>query len=76
MTMRVLEASKCLELDSIKGAALRVPSIKPLDMEAVRSETEWAAQLVVVAEVDTVVEGLGEAVDAELMRGGTISRFR
>lgn len=70
MTMRVLEASKRLERDSIKCAVPHVPTIKPLDVEAVRSEAERAGRLGVVAERHTVAGGLGEGVATELVRDG------
>jgi len=75
MTMRALEAAKRLRADGIHCAVLHVPTIKPLDAARIRDEAAKAGRLVVVAENHTRIGGLGEAVAAELMRGGIHPRF-
>ena len=62
MTMRALEAAKELAGDGVDAAVLHVPTIKPLDNEAILREAAKPGRLVVVAENHTVIGGLGEAV--------------
>ncbi|OKO83802.1 transketolase family protein [Bradyrhizobium sp. NAS96.2] len=76
MTMRALEAAKELASDGVDAAVLHVPTIKPLDHEAILREAGKPARLVVVAENHTVIGGLGEAVAAFLMRSGVHPTFR
>ena len=76
MTMRVLEAAESLAADNVKAAVLHVPTIKPLDADAILREAGKGGRLVVVAENHTVVGGLGEATAALLMRGGVSASFR
>jgi transketolase len=47
---------------------LHVPTIKPLDEEAILTECRKSGRLVVVAENHTVIGGLGEAVAGTLLR--------
>lgn len=68
MTMRALEAAKRLEADRIDVAVLHVPTIKPLDGEAIEREAARTGRMVIVAENHSVVGGLGEAVAGVLMR--------
>ncbi|MBB5539104.1 transketolase family protein [Rhizobium giardinii] len=68
MTMRALEAAKALQKDGVDVAVLHVPTIKPLDEQAILAECRKQNRLVVVAENHTVIGGLGEAVAATLMR--------
>lgn len=68
MTMRALEAAKLLQADRVDVAVLHVPTIKPLDTEAILREAGRAGRMVVVAENHSVIGGLGEAVAALLMR--------
>lgn len=75
MTMRVLEAAKALAGDGIRCAVLHVPTIKPLDVETIRSEAQKTGRMVVVAENHTVVGGLGEAIAGDLLRHGLCPRF-
>mgnify|MGYP000156222618 CR=1 FL=1 len=70
MTMRVLAASEALQQDNISCAVLHVPTIKPLDAEAIRREAGKSGRLVVIAENHTQIGGLGEAVMRELMLNG------
>jgi transketolase len=76
MTMRALEAAKALEDDLVNAAVLHVPTIKPLDADAIIREAGKSGRLVVVAENHTVIGGLGEAVAALLMRSGVHPAFR
>lgn len=76
MTMRALQAAEALEADGVQVAVLHVPTLKPLDTEAIRREAAKAGRLVVVAENHTIVGGLGEAVAGELMRAGIHPPFR
>ncbi|TIT70519.1 MAG: transketolase family protein, partial [Mesorhizobium sp.] len=76
MTMRVLEAAKALEADRIGCAVLHVPTIKPLDTDAILAAAGRTGRMVVVAENHTLIGGLGEGVAALLMRGGVTPVFR
>ncbi|HYZ34257.1 MAG TPA: transketolase C-terminal domain-containing protein, partial [Crenalkalicoccus sp.] len=77
MTMRALETAKLLEVDRVKLAVLHVPTIKPLDEEAILCEARRGGRLVVVAENHTIIGGLGEAIAAALLRAGVVPpRFR
>ncbi|WP_439400242.1 transketolase family protein (plasmid) [Bradyrhizobium sp. PMVTL-01] len=76
MTMRALEAAKELAVDGADAAVLHVPTIKPLDNEAILREAGKPGRLVVVAENHTIIGGLGEAVAALLMRSGVHPTFR
>ncbi|WP_144441294.1 transketolase family protein [Bradyrhizobium sp. CCGE-LA001] len=76
MTMRALEAAQALSNDRVNVAVLHVPTIKPLDTEAILREAGRPRRLVVVAENHTVIGGLGEAVAALLMRAGVHPAFR
>jgi transketolase len=77
MTMRALETAKLLEADGIGAAVLHVPTIKPLDEEAILREARRSGRIVVVAENHSVIGGLGEAVAGTLLRAGVAPpRFR
>jgi transketolase len=76
MTMRALEAAQVLAGDRIDAAVLHVPTIKPLDNEAILSEAAKTGRLVVVAENHSIVGGLGEAIAGLLMRSGVHPAFR
>jgi len=76
MTMRVLEAAKELGKDKIDCAVCHVPTIKPLDVETIRTEAAKSGRLVITAENHTIVGGLGEAIAGDLMRSGVHPRFR
>ena len=62
MTMRALEAADALDADRVDVAVLHVPTIKPLDTEAILREAGRTGRMVVVAENHSVIGGLGEAV--------------
>jgi transketolase len=76
MTMRALEAAKALTDDRVDAAVLHLPTIKPLDEQAILHEAGKPGRLVVVAENHTVIGGLGEAAAALLMRSGIHPIFR
>ncbi|BCH34805.1 hypothetical protein MesoLjLc_67350 [Mesorhizobium sp. L-8-10] len=76
MTMRVLEAAKALEANRIDCAVLHVPTIKPLDTDAILAAARRAGRMVVVAENHTMIGGLGEGVAGLLMREGVTPVFR
>ncbi|MCA1397956.1 transketolase family protein [Bradyrhizobium sp. BRP56] len=76
MTMRALETAKVLADDKVDAAVLHVPTIKPLDHQAILDEASKPGRLVVVAENHTVIGGLGEAVAALLLRSGIYPAFR
>lgn len=76
MTMRALEAAALLERDHVDAAVLHVPTIKPLDEQAIVEEARQSGRLVVVAENHSVVGGLGEAVASLLLRSGVAPAFR
>ncbi len=76
MTMRALEAAKALEADRIGCAVLHVPTIKPLDTQAILGAARVPGRLVVVAENHSIIGGLGEGVAALLLREGVTPPFR
>jgi transketolase len=76
MTMRALEAAKSLGADRLHAAVLHVPTIKPLDAEAILREAGRPGRLVVVAENHSVIGGLGEGVASLLLRNGVHCTFR
>ena len=69
MTMRALEAAQRLAADRIDAAVLHVPTIKPLDLDAIRDAAR-GGRLVVTLENHTIVGGLGEAIAAGLAFAG------
>ena len=76
LTMRALEAARALEADKVSVGVLHVPTIKPLDTEAILREAGKTGRMVVVAENHTVIGGLGEAVAGLLLREGLAPKFR
>lgn len=74
MTMRALEAAKRLEADHVDVAVLHVPTIKPLDREAILREAR-GDRLVVTLENHTVVGGLAESVASCLAFAGRGTRI-
>ena len=76
MTMRALEAAEALGRDRIDVGVLHVPTLKPLDHEALLAACRKPGRLVVVAENHSVIGGLGEAVAGLLMREGVHPAFR
>lgn len=75
-TMRALEAAKVLEKDGIGVEVLHAATIKPLDLDTIRTAASRGGRLVVVAENHTVIGGLGEAVAAGLLGAGITPKFR
>lgn len=73
MTMRALQAAARLEADHVDVAVLHVPTIKPLDREAILASAR-TDRLVVTLENHTVVGGLSEAVASTLAFAGVGTR--
>jgi transketolase len=69
MTMRALQAAERLERDSVDVAVVHVPTIKPLDREAIIKAAR-PDRLVAVLENHTVVGGLAESIAACLAFAG------
>jgi transketolase len=69
MTMRALDAAKRLEADNVDVAVLHVPTIKPLDRDAILREAD-TDRLVVTLENHTIVGGLAESVASCLAFAG------
>ncbi len=74
MTMRALDAAQRLEADHVDVAVLHVPTIKPLDRDAILREA-GGDRLVVTLENHTIAGGLGEAVAACLAFNGQPARI-
>jgi transketolase len=74
MTMRALQAAQRLEADHVDVAVLHVPTIKPLDRDAIVRAAS-TDRLVLTCENHTVVGGLGEAVATEIATAGIGTRF-
>ena len=70
MTMRALDAAKRLERDNVDAAVLHVPTIKPLDREAILRAAAGTDRLLVTLENHTVVGGLAESVASCLAFAG------
>jgi transketolase len=69
MTMRALDAARRLEADNVDVAVVHVPTIKPLDREAIL-RAAGTDRLVVTLENHTVVGGLAESVASCLAFAG------
>jgi transketolase len=69
MTMRALAAAQELEADHVDVAVLHVPTVKPLDEEAILRETA-TNRLVVTLENHTIIGGLAESVASCLAFAG------
>ncbi len=76
MTMRALDAAVKLSADKIDIAVLHVPTIKPLDAEAILAEVQDGTRLVVTAENHSLNGGLSEAIAKELLLAGKAPQFR
>ena len=74
MTMRALQAAARLEADHIDVAVLHVPTIKPLDTEAILAAAR-TDRLVLTCENHTVVGGLAESVASTLAFAGVGNRI-
>ncbi|SFT89312.1 transketolase subunit B [Geodermatophilus amargosae] len=73
MTMRALQAAARLEADSVDVAVLHVPTIKPLDTEAILRAAR-TDRLLVTLENHTVIGGLAESVASTLAFAGVGTR--
>jgi transketolase len=73
MTMRALQAAERLAADHVDVAVLHVPTIKPLDREAIIRAAR-SDRLVLTCENHTVIGGLGEAVASTLALAGVTPR--
>lgn len=73
MTMRALQAAQRLEADNVDVAVLHVPTIKPLDTEAILTAAR-GDRLVVTLENHTVIGGLAESVASALAFHGVGTR--
>jgi transketolase len=69
MTMRALTAAERLEADNVDVAVLHVPTIKPLDTQAILRAAD-TDRLIVTMENHTIVGGLAESVAATLAFAG------
>jgi transketolase len=74
MTMRALDAASRLEADHVDVAVVHVPTIKPLDRDAILRATR-PERLVVTLENHTVMCGLAESVAATLTFAGAGRRI-
>jgi transketolase len=74
MTMRALAAAERLEADHVDVAVLHVPTIKPLDTQAILRVAD-GDRLIVTMENHTIVGGLAEAVAATLAFAGKARRI-
>jgi transketolase len=74
MTMRALQAAARLEADAVDVAVVHVPTIKPLDTDAIL-RAAGTDRLVVTLENHTVIGGLTEAVASTLAFAGAGSRI-
>ncbi|MEU4452854.1 transketolase C-terminal domain-containing protein [Nocardioides sp. NPDC023903] len=74
MTMRALQAAERLEKDHVDVSVLHVPTVKPLDREAIIAAAD-GDRLVVTLENHTVVGGLAEAVASTLAFAGVGRRI-
>ncbi|MBC3194342.1 transketolase family protein [Pseudonocardia sp. C8] len=74
MTMRALQAAQRLEADHVDVAVLHVPTIKPLDRDAIVAAAD-TDRLVLTCENHTVIGGLGEAVATEIALAGIGTRL-
>jgi transketolase len=76
MTMRALEVADAMAGGAADVGVLHVPTIKPLDEEAILAQCRKSGRLVVVAENHSRVGGLGEAIAMVLISAGVQPRFR
>lgn len=74
--MRALDIATELEADGIDVAVLHVPTLKPLDVDAIIEQAEQGGRLVVTAENHSEVGGLRDAVCAEFGRAGVSATVR
>jgi transketolase len=72
--MRALTVAERLEADNVDVAVLHVPTIKPLDTQAILRAAD-TDRLVVTMENHTIVGGLAESVAATLAFAGRARRI-
>lgn len=65
MLHRAIEARECLEKEGISAHLLHVPTLKPIDVEAVVAAAQKTG-LVVTAEEHSIIGGLGGAISETL----------
>ena len=75
MTDRALQAAEMLAAEKIEAANLHVPTVKPLDEEAILAAAR-ATPVVVTLENHSIVNGLGTAVCELLAQAGVAARLR
>jgi transketolase len=82
LSYQVLLAARSLESDGIGAIVLHVPTIKPLDEEAVAAAAKEAGRVVTVEEHQAaggfgsaVAECLGELAPTPLLRLGVLDQF-
>src|SRR4051812_41868286 len=73
MTMRALQAAERLAADHVDVAVLHVPTIKPLDTEAILRAAR-TDRLLVTLENHSVIGGLAESVASTLAFAGVGNR--
>lgn len=64
-TIRALEAADALDREGIRASVLHVPTLKPLDTEAILAVAERTGRIV-TAEDHSIIGGLGSAVSETL----------
>ena len=67
MTILAMEAAKALQSEGIEASLLNIHTIKPLDVEAIKSEVKKCGGKVVVCEEANMYGGLCEAVASSLV---------
>jgi transketolase len=73
-TVRALEAADLLDAEGISAAVLHVPTLKPLDVDAI-CDLAAATGVIVTAEDHSIIGGLGSAV-AEVLSENIPTRMR
>jgi transketolase len=76
MTMKALEVAEALRADQVDVGVLHVPTVKPLDEEAIVRAASRGGRLFVVAENHSMVGGLGESIASVLIRSGMSPAFK
>ena len=76
MTMRALEVADALKDSLIDAAVLHVPTLKPLDVDAIVEQCRREGRLVVIAENHSQIGGLGEAIAMTLIQTRLLPEVR
>lgn len=74
-TVRALQAAEMLEREGIQAAVLHLPSVKPIDHEAVIQAAETTGAIV-TAEEHSIIGGLGSAVAEILVENKPVPMLR